>query len=236
MTCETDDRKYRVAIIGNGAFGSFFVDELKRQNKCDVVDVEDADSIVLAVPFDAYDEVTKALSGRHVINVCSIQEDSTQICLGNGCDVFGAHPLFGRRTEETDRRWIITAGNHLRGLNRKFMECVVGDNWTFMSGEEHDRLMGRTHLAYVEIMEKIKPMLGNLHVDDYQYAPPSFRRLIDLVDQWGDMPDGTLSSIKSNKYRPDGSSFHASNCEEIRENGKCLKHNFACRYPECHRA
>lgn len=194
---------YKVKVIGNGVFGSFFKTLIIQHCKeVELVD-KDADTYILAIPSDAFNEVTKELKGKHVVNVCSVQEETNKICRDNGCYLTGIHPLFGPRSPEIDRRFVITyeSNNTLEYyfLN-KLIRVIPNRSLIYKTAFIHDSIMAKTHLRYVQIMEIIKPLLDPLTSLELEIAPNSYLQLMKLVDSLGDMPEGTLSSIKSNLY------------------------------------
>src|SRR6187402_3300701 len=98
----------KINIIGDGAFGSFLKELLAPHFELD----SDATSHLLAVPYNVYEGIAKKIiaiqPNAHFINVCSIQEEPTNILLGATQKVTSIHPLFGPRTPADKRNSILT--------------------------------------------------------------------------------------------------------------------------------
>jgi len=94
----------KVKIIGNGVFGIFL-----KEIFAPFVDFSDeAEHVFLAVPIDAYSEVAAENKGKHLINICSVQHASNNICLEYSENVTGLHPLFGPRSPKDNRVSVLT--------------------------------------------------------------------------------------------------------------------------------
>jgi len=198
----------KLEIIGNGAFGSFLRELLAPHFEIS----GDANSVILAVPLSAYNEVGVENKDKHLINVCSVQKPSTDILLTHTDNVTSIHPLFGRRTPSDKRNSIMTRS-----------ACVTdNDTWSvgheaeleFLKGfsnvsvihknkftpETHDLLMFKTHYKAMLAAKMIKPFLeGSQDISD-ELIPNSFRLLRDFVKTLDDMPRGTIESIMANPY------------------------------------
>ena len=110
-----------LTIIGDGVFGTFLKALLQPHfNVCD-----NAESVILAVPISAYDELGKKYSDRHLINVCSVQKPSTDTLLKYTKKVTSIHPLFGPRTPENKRNSILT-----------HVSYVPDDTWFYDEGRQ----------------------------------------------------------------------------------------------------
>ncbi len=206
----------KVKVIGDGAFGSFLKELLVPTFELS----DSADSVILAVPLSAYDEVAKANAGKHLINVCSVQKPSTDICLKHSELVTSLHPLFGRRTPADHRNTIITYSYQLamgqddswwynsnnpennfmegwRKLSQVWGTDVDGIRFTPSS---HDLLMAKTHLAAVMGAKQLKVFVDRASdIPDF-LLPNSFRLMREFVKTLDDMPRGTVDSIMGNPY------------------------------------
>lgn len=157
---------HKLHIIGDGTFGSFLKELLAPHYEF----TPDAQSVLLAVPISAYEEVASKNKGKHLINVCSVQKPTTDICLKYSDLVTSIHPLFGRRTPAHNRNTIATysyqlatgqddswwfddnnpENNFMNGW-RKISATWANDPDTGIrfSPETHDILMAKTHMAAV---------------------------------------------------------------------------------------
>jgi len=101
----------KIRIIGSGAFGTFLKELLQHSfTICHDYD-ESARSIILAVPLSAYREMAEKFAfgdENHLINVCSVQEPSTNILKEYTNNFTSIHPLFGARTPANKRYSILT--------------------------------------------------------------------------------------------------------------------------------
>lgn len=196
-------------IVGDGAFGSFLKELLAP--KFEFSDF--ADSVVLAVPIQAYDELGEKYKNKHLINVCSVQELSTNILLKYTDKVTSIHPLFGRRTPDIRRNSIFT---------RSIISNRADDTWFFgdkekeeqiflerfgtfskifnMSPQEHDKLMAKTHATALLLAQQAKVFTDRVKDINQDYLPNSFRMFQDFVKTLEDMPQGTRDSILANTY------------------------------------
>lgn len=193
------------SIVGDGVFGTFLRTALAPY--CSISD--DADIVILAVPFQAYDEVAAANAGKHLVNVCSIQEPSNAACLRYSTRVTGIHPMFGPRSPAAGRTSIVTLTNRqsdavleLFGCISSLVEFAHGERIT---GQLHDRMMAKTHLQVVRLADKINAIVAAAADVPDECLPTSFKRLKAMAEQFLDMPPGTKSSILANKQgRPAG--------------------------------
>lgn len=207
----------KLKIIGDGAFGSFFKELLTPHFEiCD-----DANSIVLAVPISAYESIAKENEGKHLINVCSVQKPTTDICLKYTDEVTSIHPLFGRRTPKEKRNCILTYSYLLaREDNDTWWypnsnnehEFVDGLSYvsTLMSNnsetgmrftpESHDILMAKTHLSAIMAAKQLKVFVDRAKDVPDCLIPNSFRLMREFVKTLEDMPEGTVESILANPY------------------------------------
>jgi len=94
----------KLHIVGNGYYGKFLSKILAPYADF----TENAETVILAVPFSAYQEVAEKFRGKHLINICSIQEASNEICQKYSANVTGFHPLFGPKSSDKNRRGVLT--------------------------------------------------------------------------------------------------------------------------------
>lgn len=204
----------KIRIIGNGSFGTFLKELLKDTfTICHDYD-ESARSIILAVPLSAYREMAVKFSGNYLINICSVQEPSTNI-LSEYTDWFTSiHPLFGTRTPVNKRYSILTHSckstpiylleeDFLNGFKKSSEIYYFDANGLPFTPESHDRTMAKTHLAAINALSLIKPFIDNAKDVDDKFIPNSFRLLREFAKTIEDMPLGTLESIKANTYGQD---------------------------------
>ncbi len=195
----------KISIIGDGTFGSFLKDLLNPIFEI----TEDAESVILAVPFSAYDEVGKENKHRHLINVCSIQKPSTDILLKYTDRVTSIHPLFGKRTPANKRNSLWTHRIKIPDdiwyedcVENEFLDkfSQVSKIAKYFSPEQHDIMMSKTHLAAVIVGEQAKIFIERAQGIPDEFIPHSFRLLREFVKTMEDMPKGTVDSIKANIY------------------------------------
>lgn len=201
----------KLQIVGDGSFGSF-LKELLRPNfeLCD-----DAESVILAVPISAYEEVASKNKDKHLINVCSVQKPSTDICLKHSDRVTGIHPLFGRRTPINKRYSILThsacACNDTwlseDSSESEFLKefSHVGLIYMSMKGiqftpESHDILMAKTHASALMAAKQLQVFVERVKDVPDVLIPNSFRLMREFVKCLDDMPAGTVESILANPY------------------------------------
>jgi len=181
-------------VIGNGSFGRFLKKNYFQQDL-------KSDNVVLAVPSGAFEEVCAKHKGKHLINVCSVQSETNKTCLKHSDRVTGIHPLFGHRSDPKDRICILTLGvcplgeSYDHSTILAFKDCET----EIMSGEDHDKLMAKTHAIALEIGEKYAKHFRELNVDDC-LLPASVRKLREVLYLLDGMPKGTVDSIKSNPF------------------------------------
>lgn len=202
----------RLTIIGNGSFGSFMKELLAPH--FDICD--DADSVMLAVPISAYDEVAGKHKGKHLINVCSVQKPSTDICLRHSEKVTSIHPLFGRRTPADKRNSILTHSfvrdndtwfqdeteNNFLELFSKVSLIHGLDSTTckMFTPESHDILMAKTHASALMAAKQLKVFTDRVARVPDAFLPNSFRLMRQFVQTLDDMPSGTIESIMANPF------------------------------------
>lgn len=198
----------KLAIIGKGSFGTFLEEILAPH--FDIAD--DAESVVLAVPISAYETVAADNKDKHLVNVCSVQQPSTEHLLRYTEAITCIHPLFGSRTPVDGRNAIVTRkmdGSSKFAANEKefldgfakvssmMYEDHKGEPFT---PDSHDRLMARTHVAAVLAAKQMKVFVDRADDIPDELIPNSFRLMRDFVRTLDDMPQGTIESIMSNPY------------------------------------
>ena len=207
-------KKIKVHVVGDGVFGTFLRGELKPHVTFDSANPE---LVFMAVPYSAYEAVAKKYKGRHLVNICSIQSLSSLACHKYTKEFTSIHPMYGPRSPKEGRTAVVTYGDTEKAglvvglfcqmgveVHGKWM-IKVGNTYAcsagaYISPEEHDRIMARTHLPVVMFGEMAREMVDRVkNVPDWM-LPTSFKKLKALVDQMRDMPKGTLDSIKANPY------------------------------------
>jgi len=188
-----------VNIVGKGVFGNF-VEQCFQGN---ATFSEKADTVILAVPISAYDDVAKKYAGKHLVNVCSVQHKTNDICLKHSAQVTGIHPMFGAKSPKEGRTCIVT---HTCDKSREIIELFesigaeivtqAGD--TKIDGKVHDDMMRRTHLPVLAFGELAALIVEQANGIPDNCLPTSFKRLKALAEQMKDMSPGTVESIRSN--------------------------------------
>jgi len=198
----------KIGIIGKGSFGTFL--ETILEPHFDLND--DADSLILAVPISAYEIVGAENKDKHLVNVCSVQQPSTEHLLRYTDAITGIHPLFGSRTPVEGRNAIVTRrlpkDSKFALSEREFLDGFArvsalmykdpkGEDFT---PDSHDRLMARTHVAAVLAAKQMKVFVDRADDIPDELIPNSFRLMRDFVRTLDDMPQGTIESIMANPY------------------------------------
>jgi hypothetical protein len=199
------DRK-KIKIVGNGVFGTF----LKILLNDFVCFDDEADTVILAVPSHAIDKVASEHKGKHLVNVCSVQRDTNESCLKHTKKLTGIHPLFGKRSPASERNCILT---HECVDSYEVLEIFKNIGATIIThlssgsrggeridGKLHDKIMAQTHLVAVEVGEKFSEKLRRADWIPNECLPASVKKLREVIFQLGDMPKGTLDSIKANPF------------------------------------
>lgn len=206
----------KLQIVGEGAFGSFLTEILNPYFEIS----PEADAVILAVPFSAYEEVASKNKYKHLINVCSVQKPSTDICLKYSDRVTSIHPLFGRRTPIEKRNSILTwepedndtwdSGRHddymflhqFSRVSQIFRYFPMGhvDDGKRITPEKHDLIMAKTHVAALTAAQQLKIVVERAGDVPDHLVPHSFRLMRDFVKTLSDMPQGTVDSILANPF------------------------------------
>lgn len=190
----------KIKIIGKGSFGNF----LSKEFSDDLSETPDA--FILAIPFDGYDHVAKSIvdmfgKESHLVNVCSVQDETNHILLKHSKNVTGIHPLFGERSSKNreDRISIVTLKtDQSEGIINLFSKIsVIKDN--DVNGKIHDIIMAKTHLKVIQVADQIQKIVNDAHGIPEHFLTPSFKKMKELSEQCLDMPIGTRNSILSNK-------------------------------------
>lgn len=192
--------KLVVNIEGNGVFGTFL--KVILTPFCEFS--EQADIVILAVPFNAYEEVANKHAGKHLVNVCSVQDVTNNLCLSASDRVTGIHPMFGPRSPEDGRTCIITLSTSgslaIIDIFSRISEIVTEANGRVIDGQLHDEMMAKTHLQVIKIAGEIEDIAAKAHDVPDNCLPTSFKRLKAMAEQFLDMPPGTKSSILANRH------------------------------------
>jgi prephenate dehydrogenase len=201
----------QLQIVGDGSFGSFLKELLAPHFEL----VDKADSVILAVPISAYDSVAQANYGKHLINVCSVQKPSTDICLRYSERVTSLHPLFGRRTPSDKRNTILTykfiadndtwlsqseVESEFLHLFAKVSSIIQANGNKKFTPDSHDILMAKTHVAAVMAAKQMAVYVERAKDIPDELVPNSFRLMREFVKTLDDMPLGTVQSIMANPY------------------------------------
>ena len=192
-----------VHIVGNGLFGTFLGGLFQQYG---IEQDTNSDHVILAVPFDAYEEVSAQYKGKHLINVCSVQELSNNICIQNSDRVTGIHPMFGPRSPKEGRSVLLThVCKDSEIILDVFRACeceIIKElpDGRAIDGMLHDQMMALTHGATVILADQLKPVVENANWIPENCLPASFKQVRNVVNQLGDMSEGTASSIKANRY------------------------------------
>ena len=202
----------KLKIVGNGSFGSFMKELLAPHFEL----CEDADGVMLCVPISAYEDVASKHKDKHLINVCSVQKPSTDICLKYSDRVTSIHPLFGRRTPVDKRNSILThsftkdndtwqsGGDEVDFLELFNKVSVVHSlnirTCKMFTPETHDILMFKTHVAAVMAAKQLQVYIERAKDIPDEFIPNSFRLMREFVKTLEDMPQGTTESIMANPY------------------------------------
>ena len=195
----------QINIVGEGTFGKFLAEIFKPY----VTFSQDAEHVFLAIPIEAYSEVASQYPGKHLINVCSVQQESNSLCLKQSNLVTGIHPLFGPRSPQENRVAVLTHACPSTQAIVELFELVGTEvcdhlpDGRIIDGELHDRMMADTHLAGLRQLENLRDIVEKSSWVPKKFIPSSFQRLQNFVEQSGDFSPGTLSSILSNPYADD---------------------------------
>jgi len=189
----------KINIVGRGVFGSFLAAELVPYAEiCD-----DADTVMLAVPLSAVESVAAQHAGKHLVNLCSVQEVPNTACLRHSACVSGIHPMFGPQSPRTNRTCIVTHScaetAAICTLFEKIgAEIVTHKGDEVITGAVHDDMMRKTHLP-VLMFGELAALIAEQAADvPDNCLPTSFKRLKALAEQMKDMSPGTVESIRSN--------------------------------------
>jgi prephenate dehydrogenase len=189
----------KIAIVGRGVFGSFLAQELSAYAEI----TDDADMVIIAVPLSAFGAVAEKYAGRHLVNVCSVQQKPNDICLKWSKRVTGLHPMFGPRSPRENRSCIVThtcaESQPVFDLFKKIgCEIVTHCNGKPITGKDHDEMMRKTHLPVLMFGELAMLIVEQAKDIPENCLPTSFKRLKALAEQMKDMSPGTVESIRSN--------------------------------------
>lgn len=190
-----------ITIIGDGMFGAF----LKRELGAHAHIVEDADTVILAVPVSAVGEVAARFQGRHLVNVCSVQRKPTAACLDHSARVTSIHPMFGPNSPLAGRTCILTHQCEDSAAIIDLFARISGEIVTHdgagraITPDIHDDMMRKTHLPVLMFGELAALIVEQARDVPDNCLPTSFKRLKALAEQMKDMSPGTVESIRSNR-------------------------------------
>jgi prephenate dehydrogenase len=189
----------RINIVGKGVFGNFLEECFRSHAELS----EDANTVILAVPFSAYEAAAAAHAGKHLVNVCSVQEKTNAACLRSSAQVTGLHPMFGPRSPREGRTCIVTqtcvkSAEVIALFEKIGCEIVREAAGKAIDGRVHDEMMRRTHLPVLAFGELAALIVEQAAGIPDNCLPTSFKRLKALAEQMKDMSPGTVESIRSN--------------------------------------
>ncbi|HYD17844.1 MAG TPA: hypothetical protein VEF76_05155 [Patescibacteria group bacterium] len=190
----------KISIIGRGVFGTFLEKELAPHAEVS----EDADTVLIAVPFSAFADVAAQHAGKHLVNLCSVQHLPNEACAAHSERVTGIHPMFGPQSPVTNRSCVVTRtcaeSDAVIALFQKIgCEIVTHDNHgEIITGKRHDEMMRKTHLPVLMFGELAALIVEQARDVPDNCLPTSFKRLKALAEQMKDMSPGTVESIRSN--------------------------------------
>lgn len=192
----------KIFIIGDGSFGTFLMDLLDPHFEI-CLSADKAESIILAVPVSAYNEIGERFKDKHLVNVCSVQKPTTDILLKHTDRVTSIHPLFGKRTPADKRNSILTyTFDRDNGIEAEFLSKFgnISNVHAGFTPESHDILMAKTHASALMAAKQLQVFTDRVKdVPDY-LIPNSFRLMREFVETLEDMPAGTVESILTNPY------------------------------------
>lgn len=193
----------KVHIVGRGKFGKFLEEILSPH----VEFSEEAEHVLLAVSLQRYEEVAAQFSGRHLVNICSVQQEPTEICQKFSDHVTGFHPLFGPRsfkqgkavfgvlTQECSKTKEIL--DLFQKVGVKILKEIEGSPIT---PEKHDEIMFLTHYLPLKAFEKFSSIIHQGDNIPLEFCPPSFFALRDFMDEFSEVSPGTRDSILANPF------------------------------------
>lgn len=199
--------KQRIKIVGDGVFGTFLRDALEQYVEFHPL----ADTVILAVPQAAYEDAAKFHKNRHLVNICSVQSPTNEVCLKYSSRVTGLHPMFGPKTPEDYLRYALithTSGEESEEIIELFQLAFSCEarrpivNGKSLTGEAHDAIMRKTHLPVLLFGMLAQKIVDNAKNINPLFLPPSFRKLEEFAGQMSDMSAGTKQSIMSNNKTP----------------------------------
>lgn len=192
----------KIHIVGDGVFGKFLREMLAEEIEFDPT----ADTVILAVPESAYDSVAAEYAGRHLVNVCSVQRDTSAVCLNHSNRVTGLHPMFGPRSPEDGRTAVLTnrcsdSEELINIFEQKGVMILTHlPDGREIDGDVHDRMMAATHLAGLKMSEQLRSVVADADWVPDACVPTSFKKIRETVEQCGDFSPGTLQSMRANPY------------------------------------
>lgn len=196
--------KLKIGVFGNGSFGSFIGEvftkglsdillynyEAKAHTEAALDSVLKCDVVVLAVPFNAYPALLKAISSRLnkdtvVMDVCSVKvkpKNDLKKYLPNHKNFLITHPLFGPQSVKNfnikGQTLIVTdvIGNQSKDF-LNFIETSLQPKIVAISADEHDRVMAQVHALTFFVAKG----LGDLGLQEIPFRTPSYKMITDMV-------------------------------------------------------
>lgn len=206
--------KIKVSVLGNGVFGKFLVEQLaevldgKNFSHYKRSSVDEADILILAIPAEGYEEAARKYSGKHLVNVCSVQNKTSNILRNNAHDYTSFHPMFGPRSWVWGENDIIVThvSNNTSVDFIQFFCHVFGCKAHYAIDGQiitpylHDQYMAKTHKQVVLLSDLIEKVVDDAKDVPELFLTPSFKKLANFRSSILDMPEGTKSSILSNQF------------------------------------
>ncbi len=198
-----------LGIIGNGEFGHLAANRLappgvpvrihdndptkplpSNAEAANLDQVLDSDVVMLAVPFDSYDQLIPEVASRSsddslIVDVCSVKIKPTEVFRAHGLldreNYLLTHPLFGpQSTKEgvSGKNLVITdaAGPKADELNDHWTDS--GIKTIEMTADEHDREMARVHVLPFIIGRSLLEM----GIEDSPLTTGYFSKLMSLIE------------------------------------------------------
>lgn len=193
--------KMDINIVGNGYYGKFLREILAPYTNF----AENAETIILAVPSSAYEKVAKKFRGKHLVNICSVQEKTNEICQKYSKNVTGFHPLFGPKSPAQSWRGLVTLkcskSREILKLFEKVGTKIIHEiNEQKIDGKLHDQMMAQSHATVIALNRFISEKIEQANWIPDEILPASFIALREFSRQYQDMSAGTVSSILDNPY------------------------------------
>jgi len=206
---KNNHRRYHmtdITIVGRGAFGTY-MEGMLSMHGARITDC--ADIVLLAVPASSIKSAAADNPGKFLVNVCSIQSTTNDLCLESSERVLGLHPLFGSRSPNGVRKTAILTLHStdsetekiVTGIFRKFSDIIdEKPDGRPITAIWHDQLMADSHMAAINIAIEASEKLKKIKNIPDMYLPTSVVKLRELTSLLQDMPKGTMESIMANPF------------------------------------